>query len=183
MNAWRQASAVMSALRTALSSLLSPDRQGPRAELQPGDAAPDFTLAASDGRTYRLRDLQGRVVVVAWFPKAFTAGCTAECRSLGLSKAALGGFDAAIFAASCDTVDVNRAFAAATGVEFPILGDPDKVVARAYGVLGPLGLPSRWTVYVGPDGRILEVDRQVRAFSHGADIMVALERFGVSRRS
>jgi peroxiredoxin len=55
-------------------------------------------------------------------------------------------------------------------------------VARAYGVLGPLGLPSRWTVYIGSDGRILAVDREVRAGNHGADIIVALERFGVSRR-
>src|SRR6266540_2793449 len=57
-------------------------------ELKPGEMAPDFSLAGSDGRTYRLRDLAGHVVVLAWFPKAFTGGCTAECRSLGQS---LGG--------------------------------------------------------------------------------------------
>lgn len=182
MNAWRQTGALVSALGTVVSNLVSPDRRGPRLELTPGHEAPDFTLAASDGRTYRLADLRGRLVVMAWFPKAFTAGCTMECKSLGLSKAALGAFDAAIFAASCDTVDINREFAASTGVEFPILSDPDKTVARAYGVLGPLGLPSRWTVYVGPDGRLLAIDREVRAFSHGADIVQALEKYGVSRR-
>lgn len=182
MNAWRQTGALVSALGTAVSNLLSPDHNEPRVDLKAGDVAPDFSLEASDGRTYRLADLRGRVVVMAWFPKAFTAGCTMECKSLGLSKAALGAYDAAIFAASCDTVDINREFAASTGVEFPILSDPETLVARAYGVLGPLGLPSRWTVYVGADGRILAVDREVRAFSHGADIMQALERFGVSRR-
>lgn len=182
MNAWRQTGALVSALGTAVSSLLGPDRGAPRVDLQAGDPAPDFTLDASDGRTYRLADLRGRLVVMAWFPKAFTAGCTMECKSLGLSKAALGAFDAAIFAASCDTVDVNRDFAASTGVEFPILSDVGGTVARAYGVLGPLGLPSRWTVYVGPDGRLLAIDREVRAFSHGADIVQALEKFGVSRR-
>jgi len=56
-------------------------------------------------------------------------------------------------------------------------------VARAYGVLGPLGLPSRWTIYIGSDGRILEFDRGVRVGNHGADIMKALERLGVSRRA
>lgn len=148
-----------------------------------GDIAPDFALAASDGRTYNLAQFRGRsVVVVAWFPKAFTRGCTAECRSIGLTKGALGAFDAAIFAASCDTVDTNREFAASMGVEFPILSDPDKTVARAYGVLGPLGLPSRWTVYIGIDGRILAVDRDVHTGNHGVDITTALERFGVSRR-
>lgn len=182
MKAWRQTRALVSALGTAVSTLFGSRRRRPRIQLKPGDVAPDFTLAASDGRTYRLSDLRGRVVVMAWFPKAFTAGCTMECTSLGLSKAALGPFDAAIFAASCDTVDTNRAFAASTGIDFPILSDPDTAVATAYGVLGPLGLPSRWTVYIAADGRILTVDRAVRVSRHGADMKEALERFGVSRR-
>jgi len=139
VNAWRQTGALMSALGTAFVNLLAPDRTAPRVELAAGDEAPDFSLAASDGRTYRLSELRGRVVVMAWFPKAFTTGCTWECRSIGLSKQALGGFDATIFAASCDTVDINREFAASTGIDVPILSDPDKSVARAYGVLGPLG--------------------------------------------
>jgi peroxiredoxin Q/BCP len=181
VNAFRQTGALLSAIGTAVTSLLSPGK-APRVELAAGDLAPDFTLPASDGRTYRLADMRGQVVVVAWFPKAFTAGCTAECRSIGMSKRALGAFDAAIFAASCDTVEINREFAASTGIEFPILSDPDATVARAYGVLGPLGLPSRWTVYIGADGRVLAIDREVRFGNHGADIMAALERFGVSRR-
>jgi peroxiredoxin Q/BCP len=182
VNAWRQTGALMSALGTAFANLLAPDRSAPRVELAAGDVAPDFALVASDGRTYRLSELRGRVVVMAWFPKAFTAGCTWECRSIGLSKEALGGLDASIFAASCDTVDTNREFAASTGIDVPILSDPGKSVARAYGVLGPLGLPSRWTVYIGTDGRILAIDREVRVGNHGADINVALERYGVSRR-
>lgn len=154
----------------------------PRVELTAGDPAPDFSLAASDGQTCHLSGLRGRVVVVAWFPKAFTAGCTIECQSIGLSGRALGAFDAAIFAASCDTVEANRAFAASTGLDVPVLSDTDSAVARAYGVLGPLGLPSRWTVYIGPDGRLLAIDREVHPGNHGADIVAALERFGVSRR-
>ena len=181
MNALRQTGALLSAIGTAVTSLLSPGN-APRVELAVGDAAPDFTVPASDGRTYRLADLRGQVVVIAWFPKAFTAGCTAECRSIGMSKRALGAFDAAIFAASCDTVEINREFAASTGIEFPILSDPESTMARAYGVLGPLGLPSRWTVYIGADGRVLAIDREVRFGNHGADITAALERFGVSRR-
>jgi peroxiredoxin Q/BCP len=183
MKPLRETGALLSAARTAFVSLLRPDRAAPRVELAPGDVAPAFSLAASDGRTYHLGDFKGRsAVVIAWFPKAFTSGCTAECTSIGLTKGALGAFDAAIFAASCDSVETNRAFAASMGIDFPILSDRDKAVARAYGVLGPLGLPSRWTVYIGTDGRILGIDREVRTGSHGADIMLALERFGVSRR-
>jgi thioredoxin-dependent peroxiredoxin len=182
VSALRQTGALISALGTAFANLLVPDRSAVPTELKTGDVAPHFTLAASDGRTYRLADLRGRTVVIAWFPKAFTAGCTSECRSIGMSRAALGSFDAAIFAASCDTVKTNRAFAASTGIDFPILSDPDKTVVRAYGMLGSLGLPHRWTVYIGADGRMLAIDRQVRAGSHGADIAAALESFGVSRR-
>lgn len=183
LTAIRKAGALMSALSTAFANLLSPDRTTPRVRLSTGDLAPDFTLAASDGRTYHLAEFLGRsVVVVAWFPKAFTSGCTAECRSIGLTKGALGALDAAIFAASCDTTETNRDFAVSMGIDFPILSDPDKTVARAYGVLGQLGLPSRWTVYIGTDGRILAVDRDVHTGNHGADIVAALEHFGVSRR-
>ena len=183
MTAFRKTRALVSALTTAGTSLLRPPSQEPRVSLQPGDPAPDFALPASDGKTYRLSDFRGRsAVVVAWFPKAFTAGCTSECRSIGLSKRALAGFDAAVFAASCDDVETNREFAASTGIEVPILSDVDTSVARAYGVLGPLGLPSRWTVYIGVDGTLLAIDREVRFGNHGTDIVAALERFGVSRR-
>jgi thioredoxin-dependent peroxiredoxin len=183
LNAWRTTTATVSALRTAFGSLLRGNEGRARVELAPGDIAPDLSLTASDGQTYRLADFKGRLtVVIAWFPKAFTSGCTAECTSIGLTRRALGAFDAAIFAASCDTVDTNRAFAASTGIEVPILSDPDTAVARAFGVLGPLGLPSRWTVYIGVDGRILAIDRGVHTSSHGADIASALQQFGVSRR-
>ena len=182
LTAIRKVGALMSALSTVFANLLRPDRTAPRVTLTKGDRAPDFRLAASDGQTYHLTELLGRAVVVAWFPKAFTSGCTAECRSIGLTKGALGAFDAAIFGASCDAVETNREFAISMGVDFPILSDADKTAARAYGVLGPPGLPSRWTVYIGADGRILAVDREVHSGNHGADIVAALERFGVSRR-
>jgi peroxiredoxin Q/BCP len=171
------------ALGTAVRSLLTRDRAAPVVRLDAGDIAPEFTLQASDGRTYRLADFRGRSpVVIAWFPKAFTTGCTAECVSIGLTRHVLGKLDAAIFAASCDSVATNRAFAASTGIDVPILSDPTGAVARAYGVLGILGLPSRWTFYIGTDGRILAVDRQVHTGSHGADIASRLDGYGVSRR-
>ena len=72
MSAWRQSVALVSALGTAFVNLLS--RSAPRVELAAGDRAPDFALPASDGRTYRLSELRGRIVVIAWFPKAFTGG-------------------------------------------------------------------------------------------------------------
>lgn len=140
--------------------------------LIPGDEAPDFALTASDGRTYRLSQFRGRqTVVLAWFPKAFTGGCMAECESIGASSHALGRLNVAHFGANVDTPETNRRFAEAMGVDFPILSDSQKSVARRYGVLGPSGFPSRWTFYIGADGRILEIDKQVRTATHGPDIV------------
>lgn len=182
---FRTLGATVSALATALRSLAAPRGAAlPRVRLEAGDTAPDFTLAASDGRTYRLSSFRRRaVVVIAWFPKAFTSGCTAECAAIGSSAPALAPFDVVVLGASLDTVETNRAFAESLGIGFPILSDTDGSVARAYGVLGRFGLPNRWTYYVGIDGRILAVDREVHVGTHGADIVSTLERLGVSRRS
>lgn len=83
------------------------------------------------------------------------------------------------FGASTDTPATNAAFAASLGLDYPILSDPDGAVARAYGVLGRSGYASRWTFYVGADGRIADVDRQVHAPSHGAAIVTRLRALGV----
>ena len=151
----------------------------------PGDLAPEFSLEGSDGRTYRLADYRGReAVVLAWFPKAFTSGCTRECKSLRDSGEHLAEFDVAYFAISTDNVGTNRRFAESLALTYPILSDPTKDVARAYGVVGGLRLwPSRWTFYIGADGRILHIDKDVRTASAGADIMERLTSLGVTRNS
>jgi len=84
-------------------------------------------------------------------------------------------FDVEYFAASVDAPETNAKFAASLGIDYPILSDPTKEVARAYGVLAPSGMASRWTFYIGADGRILDIDKQVRAASHGMDIAKRLE--------
>jgi thioredoxin-dependent peroxiredoxin len=164
---------------TGLSRALVSRARGRDAErivLGRGDLAPDFELPASDGRSYRLSDSRGReAVVIAWFPKAFTGGCTIECRSIGASQAELGRYRARVFGASVDRPETNRAFAASMGIAYPILSDVTGAVARRYGVLGPSGFPSRWTFYIGDDGRILEIDRRVLASSHGRDVATRLE--------
>jgi thioredoxin-dependent peroxiredoxin len=90
-------------------------------------------------------------------------------------------FDVRYFAASVDAPETNAKFAASLGVDYPILSDPTKDVARDYGVLGPSGLARRWTFYIGADGRILDIDKQVRAASHGTDIVKRLEELRVQR--
>lgn len=150
-------------------------------QLQPGDRAPEFALAASDGQTYRLSELAGTSVVLAWFPKAFTGGCTAECQSIGASSPLLQQFPVAYFGANVDSPETNRQFAASIGFRFPILSDFHKTAAHAYGVLGRSGFPSRWTFYIGADGRILAIDKDVAPSTHGTDIAQTLSQLMIPR--
>ena len=153
-------------------------------ELKPGNPAPDFTLPGSDGKTYHLADYHGKeAVVLAWFPKAFTPGCTAECKSFGAGGAALRKFAAAYFTASVDAAEKNRKFAESVGADYPILSDPKGTVARAYGVTSAVRpVAQRWTFYIGADGKILFIDKAVKTASHAADVAAKLKELGVAER-
>jgi peroxiredoxin Q/BCP len=90
-------------------------------------------------------------------------------------------FDVQYFAASVDKPDSNAKFAASLGIDYPILSDPTKTTARAYGVLGASGFAQRWTFFIGVDGRILAIDRRVSAATHGSDIIERLTALGVQQ--
>jgi thioredoxin-dependent peroxiredoxin len=152
--------------------------------LKPGDPAPDFAMPGSDGKTYKLSDFKGKqAVVVAWFPKAFTGGCTAECKSLRAKGEEIRQFDVAYFTASCDEPEVNKKFAESLELDYPILSDPGCKTAEAYGLLaGGRNVPSRWTYYIGKDGRILHVDTSVKTGTHGEDVAAKLKELGVAER-
>ena len=80
---------------------------------------------------------------------------------------------------SVDTPEENKRFADQEKADFPMLSDPGKQVATAYGVLGPSGLARRWTFYIGPDGKILDIDKQVSTGTAGADLAAKLKSLGV----
>ena len=88
-------------------------------------------------------------------------------------------FNVEYFAASVDSPETNAQFARSLGIDYPILSDPTKEVARAYGVLGASGYASRWTFYIGADGRLLAIDKKVSAASHGRDIVARLTELGI----
>jgi peroxiredoxin Q/BCP len=153
--------------------------------LKAGDAAPEFSLAGSDGKTYKLSELtkSGKAVVVAWFPRAFTGGCTKECASFKADGAKMRDYEVAYFTASNDPAEKNKAFAESLGVDYPILSDPDSSVAKSYGVLNPAGTAAlRWTFYIGADGKILAIDKAVKTDTHGADVAAKLGELGVAKK-
>ncbi len=90
----------------------------------------------------------------------------------------------AYFAASVDDAKKNTEFAQSLSADYPILADPEKTVAEAYGVLMPVvGLAKRWTFYVGKDGKILHVDKDVKVDTAGADIAARLAELGVPKKA
>ena len=161
--------------------------QTPAVELKVGDMAPDFTLKGSDGKTYTLADYRGKqAVVVAWFPKAFTNGCTIECKSLAANGDRIRKFDVVYFMASVDPLEGeqgNAAFAKAQGADFPLLSDADKTVATKYGVLSPRsGYANRWTFYIDKNGRIAYIDQAVNPPTSAEDIIARLAQLKVAAR-
>jgi peroxiredoxin Q/BCP len=152
--------------------------------LKAGDPAPAFSLTGSDGKTYKLSDFKGKqAVVVAWFPKAFTGGCTAECKSMRETGGEIRKFDVAYFTASVDPAETNKKFAESLQVDYPILSDPGYGTARAYGVFNEeRKFANRWTFYIGKDGKVLFIDATVKPASHGADIAAKLKELGVAQK-
>ncbi|MBE20838.1 MAG: peroxiredoxin [Acidobacteria bacterium] len=151
------------------------------AQLQVGDMAPDFTLQASDGETYKLIDFRGeQAVVIAWYPRAFTRGCTIECKSLAENGHLIREYEVTYFMASVDPLEENTAFAAEQNADFPLLSDPTKVTANAYGVLNQRGMANRWTFYIGKSGQILYIDKEVRPRTSAEDMAARLGELGVN---
>jgi thioredoxin-dependent peroxiredoxin len=151
--------------------------------LMVGDPAPDFALQASDGKTYKLSDFKGQqAVVLAWFPKAFTQGCTIECKSLAEHGDMIKKYKAQYFMISVDPLDQNTKFAESLHADFPLLADPSKDTATAYGVLGASGVASRWTFYIGPDGTITAIDKAVKPATSAEDMAAKLKDLGTPTR-
>ncbi|WP_435010233.1 peroxiredoxin [Tundrisphaera lichenicola] len=149
-------------------------------ELKVGDKAPDFSLKASDGKTYSLSDYKGKQpIVIAWFPKAFTGGCTMECKSFRANSEALKSSKVAYFTASVDTPEQNAKFAESLDLDYPILSDPSKTTAEAFGVLAKSGFASRWTFYIDKDGVIKEIDKKINNPQAGEDVAAKIKSLGL----
>ncbi len=148
-----------------------------------GDSAPHFSLQGSDGKTYQLSELlQEGAVVLAWYPKAFTKGCTIECKSLTEKGHLIREYNASYFMVSVDPIEDVTKFAESMAADFPLLADPDKSVAQQYGVMSPYGFSSRHNVYIGTDGKILAIDTTVNPETAAEDIATRLAELGIEKR-
>ncbi len=158
--------------------------------LSPGDEAPDFEAMALGGKygdagaTVRLKDLRGSTVVLYFYPKDDTPGCTAQACAMRDKWEHLLRPGAEFFGVSVDSIESHRDFIAKYGLPFPLLSDTDKSLVTAYGVWVEKSMygkkfmgTERTTFVIRPDGRIKSVFRRVVPADHAEILLQDLANF------
>lgn len=142
-----------------------------------GQPAPAFTMMDQNGRTHSLSDYAGRWLVLYFYPKADTPGCTTEACNFRDDIFRFREMGAQVVGVSLDDVESQQAFAEKYSLPFPLLSDADKATATAFGVLtkvGPVSYAKRETFIIGPDGRIAKHYPRVDPDKHAAEVLTDL---------
>ena len=143
-----------------------------------GAAAPDFKLQNDLGKETSLADFRGKWVVLYFYPKDFTGGCTLEAQRFQRDLAQYEAKNAVVVGVSVDSADSHKAFCAKEGLAFRLLSDPDANVSQAYSsVMEYKGakLSARNTFVIGPDGKIARVFEKVKPTGHSEEVLAALD--------
>ncbi|MEM6972026.1 MAG: thioredoxin-dependent thiol peroxidase [Pseudomonadota bacterium] len=148
----------------------------------PGDAAPDFSLPASGGATVSLADFAGKKLVLFFYPKADTSGCTKEAVAFTEALAAFEAAGAAVVGASKDTVAKQDKFAAKHELTMPLLSDAESDLCERFGIWVEKSMYGkkymgieRSTFLIGADGKIAEAWRKVKVPGHVEAVLKATE--------
>lgn len=151
--------------------------------IEPGTTAPVFTLNDQHGTPHRLADYAGRHVVLYFYPKDDTPGCTQEACAFEEALPDFSGVDAVILGVSVLDEKSKAKFATKHGLTFPLLADADKAVADAYGVWQEKSMygrtymgVARVTYLIGPDGRVVRRWDGVKVNGHAAEVLAALRQ-------
>ena len=139
-----------------------------------GKPAPDFSLTTSDGSQVSLKDFKGKWVVLYFYPKDFTSGCTMEAHNFQRDLAKYNEADAVILGVSVDTAQSHKDFCAKEGLNFKLLADPDAKVSTEYGsVMDYKGskLAARNTFIINPKGEIARVYTGVKPAEHSEQVL------------
>lgn len=149
--------------------------------LEAGARVPDVGAPDQDGNEVRLRDFAGRALVVYFYPKADTPGCTAETQAFRDLQAEFAAAGAAIVGVSRDTIDAQKKFATKYSANFPLLADTTSAICDAFGVIvekNMYGKKSvgiqRSTFVVGSDGTLAKVWKRVSVEGHAAAVLEAV---------
>ncbi len=150
--------------------------------LKEGDKAPAFRLPSDSGETIALSDLKGKTVVLYFYPKDMTPGCTTQACGFRDEASALKKRKAVVLGVSADSVERHGKFRDKYELNFPLLADEDKKVCKAYGVWQEKSLYGkkfmgivRSTFVIGPDGKIAKIFPKVKVKDHMAEVLEALK--------
>jgi thioredoxin-dependent peroxiredoxin len=148
--------------------------------LQAGDPAPAFSLPGAGGRTIALDALKGRKVVLYFYPKDDTTGCTKEAQEFQALKAEFAAAGTEVIGVSPDSAKSHDKFAAKYGLDFALASDEGKEMLQAYGVWAEKSMygrkymgVERTTYLIGPDGRVARVWPSVKVAGHAAEVLEA----------
>jgi thioredoxin-dependent peroxiredoxin len=142
-----------------------------------GTTAPQFMLMSQEGAQVKLGDLHGKWVVLYFYPKDFTSGCTLEAHNFQRDLAKYEKLNVAILGVSVDSVDSHKSFCTKEGLNFRLLADTEHKVSALYGSLGEYqGKPiaTRNTFIISPDGKIAKVFEAVKPAAHSEEVLAAL---------
>ncbi len=169
--------------KVAAKAATSPSGQEPRVSLKVGDPAPAFKLAGDDGREHALAALQGQRVVLYFYPRDSTPGCTVEACDFRDRVDAFTKAGVTVLGVSGDDLKAHARFRSKHALSFPLLTDPDHAVATAYGAYGAKMMYGRAmqgivrsTFLIGRDGRIEAVWQPVKVPGHAEAVLQAAAR-------
>jgi peroxiredoxin Q/BCP len=146
-----------------------------------GDLAPDFALPSQDGENVQLSKLRGQWVVLYFYPKDLTPGCTLEARNFARDQAEYVARHATVLGVSVDGVDSHKKFCTQENLNFRLLADTAKKVTQAYGSLNDFLLvkvAARHTFIIDPQGKIARVFADVKPAAHSREVLSALDALG-----
>ena len=146
--------------------------------LQPGAVAPSFSLPSQTDTPVSLKDYKGKYVVLYFYPKDQTSGCTLEAHNFERDTAKYAALNAVVLGVSLDTVESHKTFCSKDGLNFKLLADPEHKVIDAYGVpvmtMGENKYAKRDTFLIGPDGKVLKVWEVKAIATHSDDVLAAI---------
>jgi peroxiredoxin Q/BCP len=143
-----------------------------------GQAAPTFTLPSQDGSQISLDSFHGKWVVLYFYPKDMTQGCTIEAHNFQRDLSKYEAENAVILGVSVDSADSHKQFCTKEGLTFRLLADPDHKVVDEYGSLGHFGtwtIANRNTFLIDPHGKIVKVWTKVDPSHHSEEVLAALD--------